>query len=71
MKILPVKNIKINPKQGAQKIISKMPRKVTLDNLPTVAGTVGLFTPIPFASVALYALGKAVQVIIKKALHKP
>lgn len=71
MKILPIRNIKLNPKQRAKTIISKVPRKVTLDNLPVVAGTVGLLTPIPFASVTLFALGKAVQIIIKKTLHKP
>lgn len=73
MKILAVKNINTvqAAKSGLKKAGAKIPRKVTIDNLPVVAGTVGLITPIPFASVALFGIGKAIQIVAKKMLHKP
>lgn len=49
----------------------KMPKKITWDNFPAVVGILGLFTPIPGASVALYGIAKAIQVARKKFLHKP
>ena len=68
MRIPAVKNISTiqAAKTGLKKAGAKIPKKVTIDNLPVVAGTVGLLTPIPFASVALFAIGKAIQLTIKK-----
>ncbi|MBS5804668.1 MAG: hypothetical protein KIC88_06225 [Acinetobacter sp.] len=72
MRIPAVKNFSTiqAAKTGLKKAGAKIPKKVTIDNLPVVAGTVGLLTPIPFASVALFAIGKAIQLTIKK-IHKP
>lgn len=70
MKITPIRNISNQTIQRARNIKQRIPRRVTLDNLPTVAGTVGLFTPIPFASVAFFSIGKAIQLIAKKYRHK-
>lgn len=48
----------------------KLKKETTIDDLPIIAGAVGLLTPIPFASPIMLALGKIVQVIVK-TLHKP
>lgn len=48
----------------------KLKKETTIDDLPIIAGAVGLLTPIPFASPIMLALGKIVQVIVK-SLHKP
>ena len=49
----------------------KMPKKITWNNFPVVAGVLGLFTPIPGASLALYGIAKVIQIARKKILHKP
>ena len=48
----------------------KLKKETTINDLPIIAGAVGLLTPIPFASPIMLALGKVVQVIVK-SLHKP
>ena len=70
MRIPPIRTRTVNNLKF-KNVRQKIPRKVTLDSLPIVAGTVGLFTPIPFASIALFGLGKAIQIVAKKFLHKP
>lgn len=73
MRIPAVKNIcrMQAAKTKLKKAGAKIPKKVTLENLPIVAGAVGLISPIPFASVTLYAIGKAIQYTAKKLLNKP
>jgi len=51
-------------------VTKKIVKTSTVDDLPYVAGAIGLLTPIPFASPIMLALGAAAQIIIKK-LHKP
>lgn len=71
MKITPIRNISNQTIQRAKNIRQQIPRKITLDSLPAVASAIGLFSPIPFGFLIFGALGKAVQIIIKKTLHKP
>ena len=75
MKITPISNryntIKKQTKTNISNIGEKIPKKVTIDNLPIITGLVGLMTPIPFASVILFGIGKIIQVTVKKFLHKP
>lgn len=63
MRIQAVKNSIIKP---AKNIRTKFPKKITMNNFPIVAGTVGFLTPIPFASVVLFSIAKAIQIISKK-----
>ena len=53
-----------------QKVVEKMPKKLTWNNFPVAAGLVGLLTPIPFASAILYGVAKVIQILGKKFLHK-
>lgn len=48
----------------------KLKKETTIDDLPIIAGAVGLLSPIPFASPILLVLGKIAQVVVK-SLHKP
>lgn len=48
----------------------KLKKETTIDDLPIIAGAIGLLSPIPFASPILLALGKVVQLVVK-SLHKP
>ena len=48
----------------------KFKKETTIDDLPIIAGAVGLLSPIPFASPILLVLGKIAQVVVK-SLHKP
>lgn len=45
-------------------------KSASIDDLPPIAGLLGLCTPIPFASVAMYALGKVVQVAVNLSRGK-
>lgn len=87
MKILPIRpNVDLTKnklKSGAkyverkvnncvpQKVKEKIPKKVTWNNFPAVAGAVGLLTPIPGGALVLYGLAKLIQIARKKILHKP
>lgn len=71
MKITPVRNISYKTLQKAKNIKNHIPKKVTVDNLPAVATTLGLLSPIPFGWLIFGAIGKAAQIVIKKTLHKP
>lgn len=51
-------------------VTKEIVKTTTIDDLPYIAGAVGLMTPIPFASATMFILGKITQVIIKR-LHKP
>ena len=53
-----------------QKVVEKMPKKLTWNNFPVAAGLVGLLTPIPFASAIMYGVAKVIQILGKKFLHK-
>ena len=53
-----------------QKVLEKMPKKLTWNNFPVAAGLVGLLTPIPFASAFMYGFAKVIQILGKKFLHK-
>ncbi len=53
-----------------QKVVDKMPKKLTWNNFPIAAGLVGLLTPIPFASAIMYGVAKVIQILGKKFLHK-
>ena len=53
-----------------QKVVEKMPKKLTWNNFPVAAGLVGLLTPIPFASAIMYGVAKVIQLLGKKFLHK-
>lgn len=53
-----------------QKVLEKMPKKLTWNNFPVAAGLVGLLTPIPFASAFMYGVAKVIQILGKKFLHK-
>ena len=62
---------KIKRAYGIGKGITKEIVKVTtVNDLPYIAGAIGFLTPIPFASPIMLALGKIVQIAIKR-LHKP
>ncbi len=71
MKISAIKTISVKTPAKIKKITKQIPKKVTIDNLPIVAGGIGLITPIPFASAILFAVGKLTQIAVKKFLHKP
>lgn len=71
MKIDAIRTAASRTPAKVKKLSAKIPRKVTIDNLPIVAGGIGLLTPIPFASVVLFGLGKLTQIVVKKFLHKP
>lgn len=51
-------------------VTRKVIQTSSVDDLPYVAGAIGLMTPIPFASPVMLALGAAAKMVIKK-LHKP
>ena len=53
-----------------QKVLEKMPKRLTWSNFPVAAGLVGLLTPIPFASAIMYGVAKIIQILGKKFLHK-
>lgn len=36
-------------------------KKTSINDLPAIVGLIGLCTPLPFASVAMYAIGKIIQ----------
>ena len=44
----------------------ELKQETTIDDLPIVAGAIGMLIPLPLASPALLALGKVVQVITKQ-----
>ena len=44
----------------------KLKQETTIDDLPIVAGAIGMLIPLPLASPALLALGKVVQVVAKR-----
>ena len=52
----------VNIGKGLGKQLAKT---TTVDNLPIVAGAVGMIVPYPFMSVLFYCLGKLVQIGIK------
>lgn len=45
-------------------------KNASIDDLPIIAGAIGMLIPLPLASPILLGLGKITQVIIK-SLHKP
>lgn len=51
-------------------VTKEIVKSTTIDDLPYIAGAIGLFTPIPLASPVMLGLGKIVQIMVKK-LHKP
>ncbi len=56
---------------GISKGVTKeIVKAATIDDLPYIAGAIGIITPIPLASPVMLGLGKIAQVIIK-TLHKP
>ena len=57
----------LNVSKGVGK---KLKKETTIDDLPIIAGAIGLLSPIPLASPILLALGKVVQLVVK-SLHKP
>lgn len=73
MKITPIKTRTANSlKQcNLKRVKQRIPKKVTLDNLPAVATAIGFVAPIPFGFLIFGAIGKAIQIVAKKFLHKP
>lgn len=62
---------KLKRAYGISKGVTKeIVKATTIDDLPYIAGAIGLMTPIPLASPVMMGLGKIAQIIIKR-LHKP
>lgn len=50
----------------------KVLKGTTIDDLPIIAGALGMFVPLPLASPLMLAAGKVIQIAVKKVrLHKP
>lgn len=50
----------------------KVLKGTTIDDLPIIAGALGMFVPLPLASPLMLAAGKIIQIAVKKVrLHKP
>ena len=45
-------------------------KKTSINDLPAIIGLIGFCTPIPFASVAMFAIGKAIQYTVNFARKK-
>lgn len=46
-------------------VTKKVLRETTIDDLPIIAGAVGMFVPLPLASPIMLGLGKTVQLVVK------
>lgn len=45
-------------------IARNMKKQISIDDLPTIAGAIGLFAPLPFVAPILFCLGKGAKSII-------
>lgn len=52
----------LNISRGVSKKIAK---ETTIEDLPIIAGAIGMLVPLPLASPVMLALGKAVQLVVK------